>query len=75
MVEKPNRPFQFSFNAFLKADFQGSRVTSDGGLILVRELDERFVTQRTYRTTLGRPSGEEHAVAARGPVAPVGVQR
>lgn len=23
-------------------DFQGSRVTSDGGLILVRELDERL---------------------------------
>jgi len=31
-----------SFNASLKVDFQGSRVTSDGGLILVRELDERL---------------------------------
>ena len=35
-------PFQLSFNASLKIDFQGSRVTSDGGLILVRELDERL---------------------------------
>jgi hypothetical protein len=26
----------------LKVDFQGSRVTSDAGLILVRELDERL---------------------------------
>ena len=26
----------------MKVDFQGSRVTSDGGLILVRELDERL---------------------------------
>ena len=26
----------------LKVDFQGSQVTSDGGLILVRELDERL---------------------------------
>jgi hypothetical protein len=26
----------------LKIDFQGSRVTSDGGLVLVRELDERL---------------------------------
>jgi hypothetical protein len=26
----------------LKVEFQGSRVTSDGGLILVRELDERL---------------------------------
>src|SRR5665811_1847582 len=34
--------FQLSFNASLKVDFQGSRVTSDGGLILVRELDERL---------------------------------
>ena len=40
--EKQNRPFQLSFNASLKIDFQGSRVTSDGGLILVRELDERL---------------------------------
>jgi hypothetical protein len=29
-------------NTSLKVDFQGSRVTSDGGLILVRELDERL---------------------------------
>jgi hypothetical protein len=42
MGEKQNRPFQLSFNASLKVDFQGSRVTSDGGLILVRELDERL---------------------------------
>jgi hypothetical protein len=40
--EKQNQPFQLSFNASLKVDFQGSRVTSDGGLILVRELDERL---------------------------------
>jgi hypothetical protein len=42
MGEKRNQPFQLSFNASLKIDFQGSRVTSDGGLILVRELDERL---------------------------------
>ena len=42
MGEKQNQPLQLSFNASLKVDFQGSRVTSDGGLILVRELDERF---------------------------------
>jgi hypothetical protein len=40
--ERQNQPFQLSFNASLKIDFQGSRVTSDGGLILVRELDERL---------------------------------
>jgi hypothetical protein len=40
--ERQNQPFQLSFNRFLRVAFQGSRVTSDGGLILVRELDERF---------------------------------
>ena len=42
MGEKQNQPFQLSFNSCLKVDFQGSRVTSDSGLLLVRELDERL---------------------------------
>jgi predicted ribosome quality control (RQC) complex YloA/Tae2 family protein len=42
MGEREKQPFQLSFNASLKIDFQGSRVTSDGGLILVRELGERL---------------------------------
>ena len=42
MGERQEQPFQLSFNGSLKVDFQGSRVTSDGGLILVRELDERL---------------------------------
>ena len=42
MGEKENQPFQLSFNGLLKVDFPGSRVTSDGGLLLVRELDERL---------------------------------
>jgi Transposase DDE domain group 1 len=40
--ETQNQPFQLSFNPCLKIDFQGSRVTSDSGLLLVRELDERL---------------------------------
>src|SRR5216684_5454314 len=40
--ETQDRPFQLSFNSALRVDFQGARVTSDGGLILVRELDERL---------------------------------
>ena len=35
-------PAEPRHNKFLSVDFQGSRVTSDGGLILVRELDERL---------------------------------
>ena len=42
MGENANQPFQFAFSASLKVDSQGSRVASAGGLILVRELDERL---------------------------------
>ena len=42
MGELQHEVFQFTFNGFLKVAFQGSRVTSDAGLILVRELDERL---------------------------------
>jgi hypothetical protein len=42
MGERQNQPFQLSFSASLRVDFQGSRVTSDGGLVLVGELDERL---------------------------------
>jgi len=31
--ETQNRPFQLSFNSSLKVNFQGARVTSNGGLI------------------------------------------
>ena len=46
MGELQTEPFQFTFNGFLKVAFQGSRITSDAGLILVRELDERQMALR-----------------------------
>jgi hypothetical protein len=57
--ESQNQPFQLSFNRFLRVDFQGSRVTSDGGLLLVRELDERlgltrFIQNRLVDSRTGR---------------------
>ena len=45
MGGKETAPFQFTFNGFLKVAFQASRVTSDAGLILVRELDDRLGLQ------------------------------
>ena len=58
MGDKQNRPFQLSFNGLLKIDFQGSRITSDGGLILVRELDERLgVGELVERTLIDSRAG------------------
>ena len=42
MGEAQEEAFQLSFNGGLRVDFQGCRVTSDGGLLVVRELDERL---------------------------------
>jgi hypothetical protein len=57
MGEKQNGSFQLSFNASLKISLRGSRVTSDAGLILVRELDERlgFGELITLHLTDSRP--------------------
>ena len=57
MGETQKRPFQFSFNSSLKVDFQGSRVTSDGGLVLVRELDERLGLSELMSRHLNVPVG------------------
>jgi hypothetical protein len=40
--ESQNQRFQLSSSKLLCVDLQGPGVTSDGGLIFVRELDERF---------------------------------
>ncbi len=58
MGETQNRPFQLSFNAALKVEFQGSRVTSNGGLILVRELDERLRLSDLIAQHLTDPRGK-----------------
>ena len=58
MGEKHNQPFQLSFNPSLRVDFQGSRVTSDGGLLLVRELDERLGLSVTGCLQKGDEPGE-----------------
>jgi hypothetical protein len=54
--DRQNQPFQLSFNAPLEVDFQGSRVTSDGGLILVRDLDERLGLEKLIEEHLSGSS-------------------
>jgi len=52
------QPFQLSFNPTLRIEFQGSRVTSDGGLLLVRELDERLGFSGLIAQHLTDPRGK-----------------
>ena len=55
MGASQNQPFQLSFNRFLRIDFQGPQMTSNHGLLLVRELDERLdLTGLTDATRLAR---------------------
>ena len=71
MGEKQNQPFQLSFSASLKVDFQGSRVTSDLPAAGRRCPDPSAGVgrtsgiQRTHPATLEGLSGEEHPVAPR----------
>jgi hypothetical protein len=50
--ETQNQAYRFSFYSSLKVDFQGSQVTSDAGLLLVRELDERLGLGQLIRENL-----------------------
>jgi hypothetical protein len=70
--ETQDRPFQLSFNSSLKVDFQGSRVTSDGGLVLVRELHETLGLSELLERHLSEfPAGQEYPIAAGRPAAAV----
>ena len=58
MGELHTEPFQFTFNGFLKVAFQGSRITSDAGLILAREFASwmnALAWRRSSRSTCATP--------------------
>jgi hypothetical protein len=63
--EKESEPFQFTFTGFQKVAFQGSRVTSDAGFILVCELDERLALESIIPTHL---SDSRHGVNTQFPL-------
>ncbi len=58
MGDAQNPPFQLSFNSRLRIELQGSRVTSDGGLLLVRELDERLGFSDLIAQHIADPRGK-----------------
>src|SRR5712692_1595371 len=73
--ESQNQPFQLSFNKFLRVDFQGSRVTSDSRLLVVRELDERLgLTGLIQNHLLDTRTGVEYTVSLGGSVPTVRLQ-
>ncbi len=74
MGERQEQPFQLSFNGWLRAAFQRSRVTSDGGLLLVRELDERLGLGELIERHLADGRGKEQPVAVDRPGAAVDIQ-
>jgi hypothetical protein len=50
--DKLHQTLQLPFNPSLMIDFQGSRVTSNCGLIVFRELDERLSWGKTHQQHL-----------------------
>jgi hypothetical protein len=66
--ESQNQPFQLSFNVSSRVDFQGSRVASDGRLVLIQELDERLAEcdriQSGQPVATARVSGENRRLIA-----------
>jgi hypothetical protein len=68
-------PFSSPSTPSLKVDFQGSRVTSDGGLILARELDERLGFGELIEEHLtDSRRGKEYAVPFCRPAAAISPQ-
>jgi hypothetical protein len=73
--ETQERPFQRSFNSALRVEFLGARVTSDGGLILVRELDERLgLRELMDRHLSDSPARQKYSIAAGRPATTIDLQ-
>ena len=71
MGESNKQPIQLSFNRFLRVAFQGSRVTSHGGLILAW-VGKAAGICRTYRRALYQFADEEFARVICDPLAAAG---
>ena len=72
--ERQEQPFELSFNGRLRVDFQGAGVTSDGGLLMVRELDERLGFGELIERHLTDGRGKNTQLPLSRPRAAVGIQ-
>ena len=74
--ETQDRPFQLSFNSSLKVHFQGSRASSDGELVLVRELEKRLgLSELVDRHLSDFRRWQEYPIASGRPAAAVDLQQ
>jgi len=72
MGDATSGPVRLSFNPQLRVEFRGATVTSDAGLLLPRELDERLRLERADRTTPRRsPHWMQSPIPAGGSLPPV----
>src|SRR5438132_5939732 len=55
MGDATSGPVRFSFNPQLRVEFRGATVTSDAGLLLPRELDERLGLSALIKRHLSDP--------------------
>jgi hypothetical protein len=73
MGDAQHQPLQLPFNSRLRIEFQGSRVTSDDGLILVREMDERLGVSDLIAQHVTDPRGTNTRCPLRRPGPTIGL--
>lgn len=58
--ERENTTVIPSFNRFIRIDFQGAKISSDAGVLMLREIDERFNITTPLRDALADPRRASH---------------
>ena len=72
MGDAESGPVQLSFNSQLRVEFRGATVTSDAGLLLPRELDERLGLSALVDRPLSDPrTGRNRQFPSAGSLPPV----
>ena len=73
MGEKRSSDLRVRFDARLRLEFQGAKVTSDAGLLAFRELDEALGLSRLAEGMLTETRRPQHPARVGGLAAPIGI--